>query len=303
MRIRRAGDVPARRLSNLRGAVAAALIAAAPFALPVSPASAETVAASLGAAPGVRGTQGIADFYAARQQRPLWLHAGQPSPAAQQLLRLLATASIDRLDPNRYDMREIAKALGAASNGNPRAAGKAEELLSQAFTDYARDMRNAPHAGMNYIDASLRPSPPTPRSLLQQAAAAPSLDDYVRNMGWMNPLYAPLRQALATNNYRSARERSLLQVNLERARAIPPAPGRFVLVNAAAQKLFMYENGQSVDSMRVVVGKPKYATPMMAALIRFASLNPYWNVPPDLAAERIAPNVVSDGLGYLRSRG
>ena len=42
---------------------------------------------------------------------------------------------------------------------------------------------------------------------------------------------------------------------------------------------------------------------MMAAMVRFASLNPYWNVPPDLAAERIAPNVVKEGLGYLRSRG
>jgi murein L,D-transpeptidase YcbB/YkuD len=55
--------------------------------------------------------------------------------------------------------------------------------------------------------------------------------------------------------------------------------------------------------MRVVVGKPKYPTPMMAALVRYASLNPYWNVPPDLAAERIAPNVVKEGLGYLRTRG
>ena len=41
--------------------------------------------------------------------------------------------------------------------------------------------------------------------------------------------------------------------------------GRYVVVNAAAQRLDMYENGQVVDSMRVVVGKPKYPTPMMAA--------------------------------------
>jgi murein L,D-transpeptidase YcbB/YkuD len=95
----------------------------------------------------------------------------------------------------------------------------------------------------------------------------------------------------------------LLQVNLERARALPGGPGRYIVVNAAAQRLFAYENGQVVDSMRVVVGKPQYPTPMMAALVRYASLNPYWNVPPDLAAERIAPNVVKEGLGYLRTRG
>jgi murein L,D-transpeptidase YcbB/YkuD len=45
----------------------------------------------------------------------------------------------------------------------------------------------------------------------------------------------------------------------------------------------MYEDRNVADSMRVVVGKPKYPTPMMAAYIRFAALNPYWYVPPDLA--------------------
>src|SRR3546814_254213 len=54
--------------------------------------------------------------------------------------------------------------------------------------------------------------------------------------------------------------------------------------------------------MRVVVGKPKHATPMMHAFIRGAALNPYWNVPPDLAAERIAPNVVKQGIGYLKAQ-
>jgi len=65
----------------------------------------------------------------------------------------------------------------------------------------------------------------------------------------------------------------------------------------------MYENGQPVDTMKVVVGKPKNPTPMMAALIRFASLNPYWYVPTDLAAERIAPNVLKEGLPYLKHQG
>ena len=42
---------------------------------------------------------------------------------------------------------------------------------------------------------------------------------------------------------------------------------------------------------------------MMAALLRYTSLRPYWNVPPDLAAERIAPNVVKHGPAYLRQKG
>ena len=76
-----------------------------------------------------------------------------------------------------------------------------------------------------------------------------------------------------------------------------------MIVNTAAQRLYMVENGQVVDSMAVVIGKTKYPTPMMSAYIRAAALNPYWNVPPDLAAERIAPSVVKQGVRYLKSMG
>jgi murein L,D-transpeptidase YcbB/YkuD len=65
----------------------------------------------------------------------------------------------------------------------------------------------------------------------------------------------------------------------------------------------MYEDGQVVDWMKVVVGKPHQPTPMMAATIKFTALNPYWQLPADLAAERVAPNVVKEGLGYLREHG
>jgi murein L,D-transpeptidase YcbB/YkuD len=40
---------------------------------------------------------------------------------------------------------------------------------------------------------------------------------------------------------------------------------------------------------------------MMAAMIRTLTLNPYWNVPPDLVRKRIAPGVVSEGPGLLRN--
>lgn len=98
-------------------------------------------------------------------------------------------------------------------------------------------------------------------------------------------------------------ERRLL-LNMERARRLP-APGtaqKYVMVDAGSARLWMYENGQPVDSMKVVVGKTASATPMMAALMRFASVNPYWNVPPDLVAELIAPRVLSDGVTYLTER-
>jgi murein L,D-transpeptidase YcbB/YkuD len=64
----------------------------------------------------------------------------------------------------------------------------------------------------------------------------------------------------------------------------------------------MYQDGRPVDSMKVVVGKPSDPTPPMAALVRYAVFRPYWNVPPDLVAHRMAPKVLKQGLGYFHSQ-
>jgi L,D-transpeptidase YcbB len=91
----------------------------------------------------------------------------------------------------------------------------------------------------------------------------------------------------------------------ELPRNAPPIParGRFVLVDAASARLFMIENGQVVDSMKVIVGKPATATPQLRSTIYYATLNPYWNVPVDLARTLIAPRVLRDGMSYLHDRG
>jgi len=82
-----------------------------------------------------------------------------------------------------------------------------------------------------------------------------------------------------------------------------PAIGRYVLVDAASAQLFMIENGKIVDSMKVIVGKPTSATPSVRSTIYYATLNPYWNVPVDLARTIIAPRVLDEGQGYLEKNG
>jgi murein L,D-transpeptidase YcbB/YkuD len=96
----------------------------------------------------------------------------------------------------------------------------------------------------------------------------------------------------------------LIIVNMERARRLPAAndKGRYILVDAGAAKLYMYENGKAVDSMNVIVGDSDRQTPMMAAELRYVSLNPYWNVPPDLTRTIVAKNVLAQGLQYLTER-
>ncbi len=104
---------------------------------------------------------------------------------------------------------------------------------------------------------------------------------------------------LGANHY----ERVII-VNLERARRLPLATEthRYILVDVGAARMYMYENGRAVDSMKVIVGKEETATPMMAAQLRYLSVNPYWNVPPEMVTSLIAPNVLKQGLTYLKDR-
>jgi murein L,D-transpeptidase YcbB/YkuD len=279
------------------GAAAIAVAASVPATFFGSAAEAAAVAA-----PSAGGD--IAAFYRSRGGAPLWL-APASGNAAQQLVQLLATAHADGINPKRYNVKGLSRALGDARRGDPAAIQRAEAMLSAAYVAYARDLKHDPRVGIIYVDPELRPAPPSASVLLNQAAHAASLPDYVQQIGWMNPIYAKLRQAIASRMYRNDVERRLLMVNLERARALPAGTGRYAIVNPPAARLYMYENGQVVDSMRVVAGRPDAIaqTPMMNAFIRYVALNPYWNSPPDITAKRLAPTILKEGRAYFKKRG
>ena len=279
----------------------AAALAVGAAAFGVAPRPAESSAAALVAADE---SSAVASFYRSRGGTPLWF-SPRSGPAAQQLVQLLGSASADNLDPRRYNVRNLARAVQAAASGNPIAVQQAEAMLSTAFVAYVRDLKHDPGMGVIYVDSELKPTAPSAATILGQAAAAPSLSDYVQKMGWMNPIYANLRLALASRLYLNPQQRHLLSLNLERARVLPSGNGRYVLVNAPAARLYMYENGQVVDSMRVVAGRPDPVaqTPMMAAFIRYVALNPYWNSPADITAKKLAPTILKEGRAYFTKRG
>ena len=180
---------------------------------------------------------------------------------------------------------------------------RAELELSKRYAAYVKALRKTPPRAMIYESAALAPVVPTTTAALQAAASASSLDRHIAEMGWMHPLYAPLRQALLDPAHGEEQRRSLA-ASLSRVRALPANPGqRYVLIDAAGARLWMYENGKPAGTMRVVVGKADNQTPLMAGFIRFAIVNPYWNVPEDLVQLRIAGNVLAKGTGYLRGGG
>jgi murein L,D-transpeptidase YcbB/YkuD len=243
-------------------------------------------------------------FYAARQFRPLWLNEfGRPSGAASMLMHHLRTAQFDGVDAGKLGFTKLAKALERARRGDEDDIAKAEVALSAAYASYVQAMRGADHDRMIYESPALAPVVPTARAALEAAARSDSLEHYIAEFRWMHPLYAPMREAMEDPRF-SAEQRRRIWTNLARIRAIPAMPqGRHILVDTASARLWMYEDGRVVDSMKVVVGKPELQTPMMAGFVRTAVLNPYWNVPADLVRTTIAANALDKGVGYLRNGG
>ncbi len=109
-------------------------------------------------------------------------------------------------------------------------------------------------------------------------------------------------QTLALLNRDPATFDRLIALNLERARLLPGPWVRHVVVDAASARLYYYDKGALDGAMKVVVGAKESPTPMMAGMVRYATLNPYWNIPSDLVERRVAPRILKGaslrGMNY-----
>jgi murein L,D-transpeptidase YcbB/YkuD len=84
-----------------------------------------------------------------------------------------------------------------------------------------------------------------------------------------------------------------IQLNLERYRWLPSEFGpRYIFVNIPDYKLYAYDVGKPVLTMRVVVGDEyENATPVFADLMTFVVFRPYWHVPQRILVREILPRV------------
>lgn len=242
----------------------------------------------------------LAGYYLARNSRPLWVVAGRIRPEATRVIAILRNAAADDLDPAAYQVARLTRLVDeAGERPRPASLAGAEVALSRAWTHYVADLHDPPaDAALRFVDPAVRLPPDRPTAILTAAAAAPSLDAAINAARRMNPIYVALRQAFDAN--RGGPNAHLIAANLERARALPPDLGsRFLLVNPAAQTLTLYAGGAPAGVMRVVIGMLDNQTPSMIGLVRFVLYSPYWNVPPDLVRDDIAPAVMRDGIGYF----
>ncbi len=285
----------------LRKTVFAALTA---LALPAVAMGQSGAGAAAGQSAIFAANDDISRFYAASKNSPIWFRGGQ-AEAGPALVNILKRSPIEGFARGPQLAAEVEAALAGAQSGDSAALLAADRVLSAAWVAYVQAL-HAPTPGMLYGEKWVTPVVPTTFAVLGKALKAPSLPDHLKIVSNHNPIYgalkeAALKEAALPGGGNSAR----YAANLERARSIP-ATGRYVLVDAATARLWMYENGQPVDSMKVIVGdkaKLGLPTPMIASVIWYATLNPYWHVPDHMAKKIIAKRVLTDGEAYLKKGG
>ncbi len=74
-------------------------------------------------------------------------------------------------------------------------------------------------------------------------------------------------------------------------------------MDSGSQLLTLYDNGQPVNSMKVIVGTNELPTPLISSIMYYMTYNPYWHAPDHLVRKTIAPTVLRQGMKYLKSHG
>jgi len=246
--------------------------------------------------PSLSAEAALGRFYATPRS-PLWLQGTTLSPAGQLLLARLRTADHEGYAAGPTLAAQVDAALVAA--GTPPLS--IDRLLSTGLVGLVQTL-NGPIPGGRYYHLSTKPLVELPDRTLHLAARAPDLAAHVTTSLRKSRFYEELRTAmLAEAAANGGQVDPRLAANLQRARLLP-ASGRYLFVNPATAELMLVNDGIVQDKMRVVVGTAQTPTHPMASRIYFATLNPYWNVAEDLVRKIVAPQVVAQGLSYVKSR-
>jgi len=261
----------------------------------------QAVAAVQPSVPSIRPD--VAQFYEVRKNPTIWFRSGQ-AEAGPMLINILRRSSIEGFTRGPQLAAEVEAALAAAQTGNAAALKAADRTMSNAWLQYVQFL-HAPTPGMIYGEKWVTPVIPNASMVLAPAMVAPSLAQHLKSASDINPVYVAIRDAaVEQSKLPGGGKAAEYAANLERARSIP-AKGKYVLVDAATARLWMYEDGRPVDSMKVVVGNQKdygLPTPMIASAIWYTTFNPYWHV-PDHLAKKAAAKVVREGQAYLKRVG
>ena len=238
-------------------------------------------------------------FYAARAGAPLWITGMGFSARAQAVITEIENADDWGLSADAFDLPPAADLPASAE-----AQASDEVKLDLAILKYARFARGgrlSPSRISILIDQ--KPDLRDPKAVLNDIGTTAAPEAYLRSLHPKHVQFERLRQALLKARAKGRKDVSgpdiqRIVINMERWRWMPAELGAYHVQDNIPEFVGrVVKNGKSVYATKVVVGLPKYATPIFSADMRSIVFNPSWTVPETIVLEDLQPALKGNGSG------
>lgn len=239
---------------------------------------------------------------------PAWV-TGASTTRAADALQLLRSAGDHGLNPADYRESELSAALTSLDQTEQDDTQRIDRLaafdveLTSAVLALGHDVavgHTRPEAIAKQWKA-LRTEPDLAGTLREHSM---DLDEWLKAIQPSHPQYVKLQQSLLDPAVRQDPEAvRVVALNLDRWRWMPDELGpNHLFVNIPAYELMAEEDGNTVFTMRVIVGKPTRRTPVLSSAMNTVVFSPYWNIPTSIASGETVPEAAQDP-NYLQKRG
>ena len=266
---------------------------------------------------------GVLAFYKSRDFAPLWLASGKPGPRAEQAKAFLQGIAADGLNPADYPAPSF-------SDTAPQKLAADELALTNAVITFARHASIGRVAftrvsGAVYFDQKAPGAADVLGRLAESEDVRATLDAFNPQAPQYKALKAELSTLRGSKNLqvtdaapaapaqaskskkrqhkaeaKPAKPKTVgadtIVANMERWRWMPhDLGGTYVMVNIPDYTLKVVQDGKTVWSTKIVVGKPgSHATPLLTETMKYITVNPTWNVPPSIIRNEYLPALARD---------
>jgi murein L,D-transpeptidase YcbB/YkuD len=271
----------------------------------------------------------LQSFYAARTGAPLWITEMGFSAKGQEAIFEIEKADEWGLDKAAFDL----PAHGEIP-ASPEAQALAEIKLGLAVLKYARFARGGRVVPIE-VSELYDQAPPlrAPALVLTEIEAASAPDSYLVSLQPKHDQFRRLREALlkARDEMKSGKgeqpetpgseakekdakdkkaaakpvtERDIKRIvlNMERWRWMPEDLGSvYVWNNSPEFMLYVVKDGKQIYADKILVGTPRYATPVFSDEMETIVFNPDWVAPPTVVKENLLPHLRAGNMGVLRT--
>ncbi len=270
---------------------------------------------------------GVLSFYRDRQFAPIWSDAGKAAPRASQAMTFLKGVAADGLDPADYPTPAF---------DDPQKLAADELTLTQSVLAFARHASMGRVAfsrvsGAVYFDQKAPAAADVLGKLADGTDVRASLNSYnpqspeykalkaelaaIRSGKSVEPKAAPAPKVAESKNKHAAKAAPKQEAkettsatadtviaNMERWRWMPhQLAATYVMVNLPDYTLKVVQNGKTVWTTKIVVGKPgDHATPLLTETMKYITVNPTWNVPPSIIKNEYLPALARDPNALTR---